>query len=222
MADIKLTAADGHEFGAYRVDPDSIPRGAIVVVQEIFGVNSHIRSVCDRIAKLGYVAIAPSLFDRKERDFQSGYSAEEVEHARAFLGGADFDAFVRDTDAAKNAVADVGKIGIVGFCLGGTVAYMAGTRLSGISAVSGFYGGRIAMVAHEVPRCATQLHYGSEDHGIPMSNVEAVRAQRSDIDIYLYQGAGHGFNCNERGSFDEAAAGQAWGRMVDFFAEHVG
>ena len=90
MADIKLTAADGHEFGAYRVDPDSIPRGAIVVVQEIFGVNSHIRSVCDRIAKLGYVAIAPSLFDRKEPGFQSGYSEDEVGHARSFLGRCGF------------------------------------------------------------------------------------------------------------------------------------
>lgn len=215
MADVNLTSSDGHTFGAYRAYPDGQPRGAIVVIQEIFGVNTHMRSICDRLAAVGYVAIAPALFDRVERDFQSGYSAEDVERARGFIPNADWDGFVRDTDAARAAVADAGKVGVVGFCLGGSIAFMAASRLAGVSAAVGFYGGRIAAVAHETPRCPTQLHYGSEDQGIPMSNVDSVRAQRPDCDIHVYQGAGHGFNCDERGSFDEGAAKEAWGRTLD-------
>ena len=148
MPDITLTSSDGHRLGAYRADPpinsSSGPRGGIVVIQEIFGVNSHIRSICDRLAALGYVAIAPALFDRGEKDFQSGYSPEEVENARRFVAAPDWDAFVRDTQAAHAAIADAGKVGIVGFCLGGSVAFLAATRLDGFSAASGFYGGRIA------------------------------------------------------------------------------
>ena len=223
MTDITLQAADGHQFGAYRADPNGTPRGGVVVIQEIFGVNSHIRSICDRLAELGYTAIAPALFDRTVRDFQSGYSADEVTHARSFIANADWDAFVRDTDAARTAIADSGRTGIVGFCLGGSVAFMAATRLGGISAASGFYGGKIGDYADEAPKCPVQLHYGSEDHGIPMENVESVRARRGgDCDIFVYQGAGHGFHCDERASFDPEASNLAWQRTVDLFAEHLG
>ncbi|MEM7188448.1 MAG: dienelactone hydrolase family protein, partial [Pseudomonadota bacterium] len=178
MGHVTLTANDGHNLGAYRADPEGAPRGGVVVVQEIFGVNSHIRSVCDRLAALGYAAIAPALFDRVERDFESGYSEEEVAHARGFIANADWDAFVQDTDAARAAVADAGKVGVVGFCMGGAVAFMAATRLDGLAAASGFYGGKITAVADEVPKCAVQLHYGSEDHGIPLENVDTVREAR--------------------------------------------
>lgn len=222
MTNIILTSSDGHEFGAYRADPDGTPRGGIVVIQEIFGVNSHIRSICDRLAAIGYVAIAPAMFDRVERDFQSGYSEEDVKRAREFIPKADWNGFVRDVDAARAAVSDAGKVGVVGFCLGGAIAFMAGTRLEGFSAAVGFYGGRVAAVGHEKPRCPTQLHYGSEDQGIPMSNVDSVRVQRPDCDVFVYQGAGHGFNCDARASFDEDAAKEAWGRTTDLFAKHVG
>ena len=222
MSYLTLTASDGHQLGAYRADPQAAARGAIVVVQEIFGVNTHIRSICDRLAALGYVAIAPAIFDRTEPDFQSGYSADEVDRARAFIANADWDAFVRDTNAAREAVADIGTVGVVGFCLGGSVAFLAATRLEGFSAASGFYGGRIDAYADEVPRCPTQLHYGSDDHGIPMSNVDKVRARRPECDIYVYDGAGHGFHCDEREGFHPGASKQAWGRMVGFFAEHIG
>lgn len=226
MPHITLTASDGHNFGAYRADPDGTsrgaPRGAIVVIQEIFGVNTHIRSICDRLAELGYVAIAPALFDRSERDFQSGYSPAEIDSARAFIANPDWDAFVRDTDAARAAVADTGNVGIVGFCLGGSVAFLAATRLDGFSAASGFYGGRIDFYADEVPRCPTQLHYGSEDQGIPMSNVDSVRARRPECEIFVYDGAGHGFHCDERASFHSEASKEAWARMVEFFAKHIG
>ena len=222
MSYLTLTASDGHQLGAYRADPEGTPKGAIVVVQEIFGVNTHIRSICDRLAALGYVAIAPALFDRTEPDFQSGYSPEEVERARAFIANADWEAFVMDTDAARESVAGAGKIGVVGFCLGGSVAFLAATRLQGFSAASGFYGGRIDTYADEETRCPTQLHYGSEDQGIPMSNVESVRARRPECDIYVYEGAGHGFHCDERPSFHPEASKQAWARMVEFFAKHIG
>ncbi len=222
MSHLTLSASDGHQLGAYRADPDGAPKGAIVVVQEIFGVNTHIRSICDRLAALGYVAIVPAIFDRTEPDFQCGYSAEEVDRARAFTANADWDAFVMDTDAAREAVANIGKVGIVGFCLGGSVAFLAAARLQGLSAASGFYGGRIDAYADEAPRCPTQLHYGSEDQGIPMSNVESVRARRPECDIYVYEGAGHGFHCDVRAGFHPEASKQAWARMVEFFAEHIG
>ena len=219
---MELTASDGHLLGAYRADPEGVPRGGIVVIQEIFGVNAHIRSICDRLAADGYVAIAPALFDRTQRDFESGYSPEEIEKARGFIANPDWDAFLRDTDAARAALADTGKVGIVGFCLGGSIAFMAATRLVGFSAAVGFYGGRIAAVADEVPQCPVQLHYGSEDHGIPMSNVETVRSKRPDVDIFVYEGAGHGFNCDARPSFHPEAAQLAWGRTMDFLSEHIG
>ncbi len=221
MTGVTLSASDGHKLGAYRADPEADPRGGVVVVQEIFGVNTHIRSICDRLAEIGYVAIAPALFDRTERGFQSGYAPEEVERARSFIADPDWDAFVRDTDAARAAVAGAGKVGVIGFCMGGTVAFLAATRLDGVSAACGFYGGRIAAFADETPRCATQLHYGAEDHGIPLSNVESVRAQRPDCDVFVYDGAGHGFHCDERASFHEQASQLAWQRTTAFLAAHL-
>jgi carboxymethylenebutenolidase len=222
MPIIDLEASDGHRLGAYLAEPEGTPRGGVVVVQEIFGVNSHIRSVCDRLAALGYLAVAPALFDRTERGFECGYSPEEVARARAFIADPDWDAFLRDADAARAAVAPAGRVGVVGFCMGGTVAFLAATRLAGVDAASGFYGGRISAYAQEAPRCPTQLHYGSEDAGIPMENVEAVRAARgADCGIHVYQGAGHGFHCDARASFDPAASAVAWGRTVELFAAQV-
>ena len=120
-----LTASDGFKFGAYRADPASKPKGAIVVIQEIFGVNSHIRNICDRLAKEGYIALAPAIFDRIEPNFQSGYSPDEVAVARKFVANPDWPAMLRDTQAAIDAVKDVGPVGIIGFCLGGSIAYAA-------------------------------------------------------------------------------------------------
>lgn len=222
MPHISLTASDGHTLGAYRADPEGASRGGIVVIQEIFGVNSHIRSICDRLAADGYAAIAPALFDRQERDFESGYSPEEVERARGFIANPDWDAMLTDTDAAKAALADTGKVGIVGFCLGGSVAFAAATRLEAFSAAVGFYGGRIAAMADETPRIPVQLHYGSEDQGIPMSNVETVKSKRPDVEIFVYEGAGHGFNCDARPSYHAEAAKLAWDRTMKFFADHMG
>jgi carboxymethylenebutenolidase len=129
--DLKLTASDGFKLGAYRADPTGTPKAAIVVIQEIFGVNHHIRSVCDRLAAEGYVAIAPAIFDRIQPDFQCGYSPDEIANARKFIANPDWTAMLRDTQAAIDAVKDVGAVGIIGFCLGGSIAYAAATKRTG-------------------------------------------------------------------------------------------
>jgi carboxymethylenebutenolidase len=219
--DIKLTASDNFQLGGYRADPAGAPKAAVVVIQEIFGVNHHIRAVCDRIAGNGYVAIAPSIFDRIEPNFQSGYSPEEVAVARKFVANPDWTAMLLDTQAAIDAVKDVGPVGIVGFCLGGSVAYAAATKLTGLSVAIGCYGGAIVRFADDKPKVPTQLHFGEKDAGIPLADVETIRAKRPDVEIHVYPGAQHGFNCEERASYDKASADIARQRSVEFLAKHL-
>jgi carboxymethylenebutenolidase len=219
--DIKLTASDNFQLGGYRADPASAPKAAVVVIQEIFGVNHHIRAVCDRFAGNGYVAIAPAIFDRIERNFQCAYSPEEVAVARKFVANLDWTAMLRDSQAAIDAVKDVGPVGIIGFCLGGSVAYAAATKLSGLSAAIGYYGGAIVRFADDKPKVPTQLHFGEKDVGIPLGDVDIIRAKRPDVEIHTYPGAQHGFGCDERASYDEASAGIAKQRSLDFFATHL-
>src|SRR5262245_31026307 len=172
---LTLTASDGHRLGAYRADPSGAPRAGIVVIQEIFGVNNHIRSVCDRFAAEGYAAVAPALFDRIQKDYQSGYSPEEIERSRKFVANPDWDAMLRDTKAAIDEVKSVGPVAIMGFCMGGTIAFLAATRLDGLYASVGYYGGRIVAFVDEKPRCPTQLHFGENDQSIPMADVETIK-----------------------------------------------
>jgi carboxymethylenebutenolidase len=219
--DIKLTASDHFQLGGYRADPATAPKGAVVVIQEIFGVNHHIRSICDRLAAEGYVAVAPAIFDRLEPNFQSGYSPDEIAVARKFVANPDYPAMLRDTQAAIDAVRDVGPVGIIGFCLGGSVAYAAATKLSGLSAAIGYYGGTIVRFADDKPEVPTQLHFGEKDAGIPLSDVDIIRAKRPDVEIHVYPGAQHGFSCDERPSYDKASVDIAWPRSLAFFAEHL-
>jgi carboxymethylenebutenolidase len=219
--DIKLTASDKFELGGYRADPVTAPKAAVVVIQEIFGVNHHIRAVCDRLAGEGYVAIAPAIFDRVEPDFTSGYSPDEIAVARKFVANPDWAAMLRDTQAAIDAVSDVGPVGIIGFCLGGIIAYAAATKLSGLSAAVGYYGGAVVRFADDKPKVPTQLHFGEKDAGIPLSDVETIRAKRPEVEIYIYPGAQHGFHCDERASYDKASAYTAWPRSLDFLARHL-
>ena len=181
--DITLTASDKFELGAYRTTPNGTPKGAVVVIQEIFGVNHHIRAVCDRFAEQGYVAVAPAIFDRIERNFQSGYSEAEVANARKFVAAPDWPAMLRDTQAAIDSVKDVGPVGIIGFCLGGSVAYAAATKLTGLSAAIGYYGGAIVKFADDWPTVPTQLHFGEQDHGIPLSDIDTIRAKRPEVEV---------------------------------------
>jgi len=218
---IKLTASDGFQLGGYRADPATAPKAALVVIQEIFGVNHHIRNVCDRFANAGYVAVAPAIFDRIERDFQSGYSPDEVAVARKFVANPDWTAMLRDVQAAIDSVKSVGPVGIVGFCLGGSVAYAAATKLTGLSAAVGYYGGAIVRFADDNPGVPMMLHFGEKDAGIPLGDVETIRAKQPDLEVHVYPGAQHGFSCDERASYDKASADIAWQRTLAFFAKHL-
>jgi len=219
--DIKLTASDNFQLGGYRADPANAPKAAVVVIQEIFGVNHHIRAVCDRLAREGYVAIAPAIFDRLEPNFQSGYSPDEVAVARKFVANPDWTAMLRDTQAAIDTVKNVCPVGIIGFCLGGSIAYAAATKLSGLSAAIGYYGGAIVRFADDTPKVPIQLHFGGKDAGIPLSDVEIIRGKRPDVEIHIYPGAQHGFHCDERASYDKASADIAWPRGMSFLAKHL-
>jgi carboxymethylenebutenolidase len=219
--DIKLTASDNFQLGGYRADPAGAPKAAIVVIQEIFGVNHHIRAVCDRLAAEGYVAIAPAIFDRVEPNFTCGYSPDEIAIARKFVANPDWAAMLLDTQAAIDAVKNVGPVGIIGFCLGGSIAYAAATKLSGLSAAVGYYGGAVVQFADDKPNVATQLHFGEKDAGIPLTDVETIRSKRPDVEVFVYPGAQHGFHCDERASYDKASADIAWPRSLSFFAKHL-
>lgn len=221
MGNIELTAADGHTLGAYRADPQGSPRGGIVVVQEIFGVNSHIRSISDRLAAEGYAAIAPAIFDRFERDFKTGYTQDNIEYARTLIPKFDMGTCLLDVAAARDAMAGQGKVGIVGFCLGGSVAFATATKLDGFSAASSFYGGMANRFAGEKARCPVQFHYGADDTGIPPENYNEVKAKQPQAELYVYANAGHGFHCDQRGSYEPAASALAWQRTLDFFARNV-
>jgi len=221
MAMLELTASDGHRLGAYQAAPEASPRGGIVVIQEIFGVNSHIRSICDRLAAEGYLAVAPAIFDRYQRDFETGYSPEEVEQAKTLLPGFQMDKCLLDVAAAQESVAEAGKTGLVGFCLGGSVAYAAAAQMQGFSAASCFYGGMINKFAAREPHCPVQFHYGADDASIPAENYNAVREARPEAEFYVYENAGHGFNCDQRGSYAPEAAAIAWQRMLEFFGRNL-
>ncbi|MGE3988048.1 dienelactone hydrolase family protein [Pseudorhodoplanes sp.] len=215
-----LTTTDNHSLAAYRADPKGKPKGAMVVAQEIFGVNSHIRNVCDRLADAGYVAVAPALFDRFVRDFESGYTPDEVAHARSHLGKIDWPKMLLDIQAGVDDVKAVGPVGVIGFCMGGSVAFLAATRLTGLSAAVAFYGGQIVKFADEAPKCPVQMHFGETDASIPMSDVDIIKQKRPDCEIYTYP-AGHGFYCDERGSFHDDSAKLAWQRTLDFLGKHM-
>lgn len=218
---VTLTASDGFRLGGYCADPAGAPAGAIVVIQEIFGVNSHIRNICDRLASEGYVAIAPAIFDRIEPNFQSGYSPDEVAVARKFVAAPDWPAMLRDTQAAIDAVKGVGPVGIIGFCLGGSIAYAAATKLSGLSAAVGYYGGAVVRFADDKPTVPTQLHFGEKDTGIPLTDVETVKTKRPDVEVFVYPGAQHGFGCDERASYHKPSSDLAWQRSLAFFGKHL-
>jgi carboxymethylenebutenolidase len=218
---IELKAADGHALQAYLAEPAMRPRGGVVVVQEIFGVNSHIRSVADGYAADGYLAIAPALFDRVHRGYESGYAQPEIQAGVALMQKVAWDDAIRDVSAAVEAVKHAGGTGIVGFCWGGAVAWLAAARVPGLAAAVPYYGGAIPSLANERPSCPTMLHFGEKDASLPVARARAVVAAHPEVTAHYYD-AGHGFNCDQRGSYDAAAAKLARERTLQFFREHVG
>src|SRR5215469_11382719 len=173
--DVTLTAKDGFKLSAYRAEPEGKPRGAIVVIQEIFGVNHHIKSVTDRYAAVGFTAIAPAVFDRAEKGFDVGYDQKSMDAGRAARGKVTTEQLLLDTQAAIDAVKSSGKVAVIGYCMGGSVAFLSACRLDGIACTVGYYGGFIAQHADEKPRVPCMLHFGDQDQSIPMSDVEKIK-----------------------------------------------
>lgn len=219
MGDITLTASDGHTLSAYRAGPDDAPCG-LVVVQEIFGVNHHMRQVCDAFAEAGYAVVSPALFDRAERGVQLGYTPEDVARGSALRGKVSNEGAMADIAAAAEALGGK-KLGIVGYCWGGTVAWWGATRSTAFSAAVGWYGGGIAAAREEAPNCPVQLHFGGLDSGIPMLDVRAIRDAQPAVEVFVYDTAGHGFGCDERGSYSARDAKEAQGRTLEFFGSHL-
>jgi carboxymethylenebutenolidase len=219
---VKLTAEDTHQLAAYRAVPKGAPRGGLVVVQEIFGVNSHIKQVTDGFAAEGYLALAPSLFDRAERGFAIGYSQEEIERGRQMRAKVDLADMVKDVRAAVGALTAPGrKVGVVGYCMGGTLAWLAATRIEGVACAVAYYGGGIADHAGERPRCPVLLHFGETDQSIPPEHHERIRSAHPTVPMHLYP-AGHGFNCDQRASYHPSSAALARERTLDFLRKHLG
>lgn len=219
---LRLKANDGHELGAYRARPTGKPRGGLVVIQEIFGVNDHIRRVADGYARAGYGVIAPALFDRVGDGIELGYGDADIQRGRGLKEKCGADDALADIAAARAAVADAGKVAVVGYCWGGFLAWLSATRLDGISAAIAYYGGGVHTVAAEKPRCPVLMHFGEHDHAIPPESVDAVRSQNhTGVDIHIYP-AGHGFNCDERGSYDAGSAKTALERSLAFLKAHIG
>ncbi len=218
---ITLTASDGHTLSAWQDGPQDASR-ALVVVQEIFGVNRHIRNVCARFAAQGYRVIAPALFDRVQRGVELGYTADDVATGRALRAKVPEAGPVIDIEAAAAALPAGAKRGIVGYCWGGTVAWWGATRTRSFAASSCWYGGGIAATRTETPTCPVQMHFGEKDASIPLSDVELIRAAQPGVEIFVYAGAQHGFGCDERASFSRADAELAQERTLAFFAKHLG
>ena len=216
-----LTAADGHTFSAYLAQPAGTPRGALVVVQEIFGLNSHVRAVADGYAADGYLAIAPALFDRIERDIELGYSADDVVRGRALKEASGNARPLLDIAAALARVEHAGRTGIVGYCWGGLLSWLAACELNGLAASVPYYGGGVPGQAARKPRCPVMAHFGERDAHIPLPTVEAFHEAQPGITVHIYA-ADHGFNCDQRASFDAPSAALARTRSLDFLREHVG
>ena len=218
---IELTAADGFRLSAYRADPAKAPRGGIVVAQEIFGVNSHIKSVCDGYAADGYAVIAPALFDRYEREVDIGYTPADIAKGRELKALAHIDAALRDVAAARDVLSGVGKLAVIGYCWGGYVAWMTASRLPGFACSVPYYGGGILEASGEKPKCPLMAHFGERESMIPVAGVRALAASHPDAQIYTYA-ADHGFNCDQRGSYDAAAARLARERTLQFLQRQLG
>jgi carboxymethylenebutenolidase len=221
---IALTAGDGHKFGAYEEKPAGAVRGGLVVIQEIFGVNAHMRRVAGGYVADGYRVVAPAIFDRAERGVELGYSKPEMERGVELRKQISTDAMLRDIAAAIAALAGSGKIGIVGYCLGGSLAWLSAGRLPGLAAAIGYYGGTIAANLAEKPRCPVILHFGENDGGIPMSDIEKIKraVDPAMVQVFTYPDAGHAFNRDGTPAHHADGAKLARERTLAFLREHVG
>lgn len=221
---MKLRADDGHQFSAYHSKSLSTypSKGRVVVIQEIFGVNQHIRDVCDQLSDNGFDALAPSLFDRLELDVQLSYTAEDVEKGRKLRSRLDWNDALKDTVACLDHLAQSGPTAVLGFCYGGTIAWLAANTSRAHAAVC-YYGSYIHQFREKHPQCPVLLHFGALDHMISLENIEDIRAANTEanLDVCIYPNTGHGFNCNLRDSFHGPSAELAWQRTLDFLSRNL-
>lgn len=216
---LNLTAADGHHFNAFEAGNVNAPRG-LVVVQEIFGVNDHMRLVAERLAGFGYRVLSPALFDRVEKHVELGYTPEDMKKGVALRAEIPEAAALADLEAT--AAAFGGKpVGIIGYCWGGTLAWLGATRTRHFKAAVGWYGGGIAATRDQTPNCPVQLHFGENDAGIPLTDVDAIKAAHPEVPVFVYPGAEHGFGCEARASYSHKDAELAELRSLAFLAEHL-
>jgi len=215
----KLAGADGFQFTVYRAAPKGERKGGVVVIQEIFGIDAHIRRDVDRWAELGYEAIAPSLYDRREPGFTAGHDADGmtagVTHARA----TPLDQALADIDACRAAMAAAGKVFVVGYCYGGSLTWLSACQLDGFAAGSSYYGSLVQANADKTPKCPVIVHLGRQDAMIPADDVKAaVQAANPNVPVYIYEDAGHGFNNEDPQRLNQASAELARQRTLDLFA----
>lgn len=227
---IDLKAADGFTFPAYVAQPAGKPRGGVVVLQEIFGVNAHIRAVADGYAAAGYLAVAPATFHRVKAGVELGYAPDDMSAGMALKAAVEAmgmnpaaPGVLQDIQAAIHHAAGAGKVGVVGYCWGGLLTWRAACLLQGVSAAVPYYGGGITSAAEVArkPKCPVMAHFGEKDHWIPLDGVEAFKRAHPGVEVHIYA-ANHGFNCDHRGAWDAAAAAQARERTLAFFGKHLG
>ncbi len=220
---VQLTASDGHSLGAYKGEPSGAAKGGLVIIQEIFGVNSHVRTLVDEFAGKGYLTIAPALFDRIEPGIELGYNETDFAAAREARGKLNDEGILADVDAAARDVAGAGKVGLIGYCFGGYVAWISGCNLDSLDCSVSCYGGGVAgRAANDTPKMPIQMHFGDKDHAIPMGDVQKIRDAHPDIPSFVYDDSAHGFCCEERDVLNAGARERCHGRALDFFAENLG
>ncbi len=218
---IELTGADGFTFSAYLAKPAETPKGRVVVIQEIFGVNDHIKEVCDGYAQAGYVALAPALFDRVERGIELGYEGDDMTQGiKIAMGTLEMPNTMSDVQAAIDYLAKDGKVGVVGYCFGGLLTWLSAASANNIACASGYYGGGIAQSIEKAPRVPTILHFGELDAHIPMADVKSIDEAYPEVMVYTYE-ADHGFNCDHRASYHESSSTLARQRTLGFFEHHL-
>ena len=219
---IQLTAGDGAQIAGYKAEPSGTAKGGVVVIQEIFGLNHHIHAVCDRFAAEGYLAVAPAMQDRWAPGFEiNDYSPEHFAKAREFFGSFNPAQALADVSAAVHVASAAGKVGITGYCFGGMVTWRAAHAGLGLAAASGYYGGGVPNYIDLAPTIPTEMHFGDRDTGIPLEQIEQLRAGYPEVPVYLYP-AGHGFFNDERAArYDAASAATACQRTLEFFAQHL-
>jgi carboxymethylenebutenolidase len=218
---IKIRASDGHQLSAYVAEPAGACLGALVMLQEFYGVNSHIRDMADQYANDGYYTIAPAIFDRVERDVELTYDPAGIEKGRELRAKLNLDQTMIDVQAAINAVTPFGPVAALGYCWGGSLAFLAAARLNGLTCAVAYYGAQIAGWRNEKPKVPVLMHFADNDEYIPARDVDEIRAARPEVEIHIYPGTQHGFSCNDRHQYEPNSAAVARTRTLRFLADHT-